>query len=89
MNISLKESYEKSAAKVKVVQTQLLNIMDRDQPTTTPTEPKREKTKEKKEEEKKEKKEGEKKEGEKKEGEKNSEEKKGEDDEYEYYYDRK
>ncbi len=101
MNISLKESYKKSAAKVKVAQGQLLTIMERDpeQSTTTHTDVKKEKLKsevDKKEEKKKEetrkegeKKEGEKKEVDKKEAEKKGEEKKGEDDEYEYYYDRK
>jgi hypothetical protein len=85
VNISLKESYKKSAAKVKVAQGQLLTIMERDpeQATTTPTDLKKEKVKngaEKKEEKKKEetRKEGEKKEGEKKEVDKKEVEKKGE-----------
>jgi hypothetical protein len=86
VNISLKESYKKSAAKVKVAQGQLLTIMERDpeqSTTTTHTDVKKEKVKsgaEKKEEKKKEetRKEGEKKEGEKKEVDKKEAEKKGE-----------
>jgi hypothetical protein len=89
VNISLKESYNKSTDKVKRVQGQLTKIIERGQPDQDQETVKEE---EKKEEEKKPEKKVEKK-PEKKEDDKKDEKKKEEsasdDDEYEYYYDRK